>query len=175
MIFEFSSWSLLGPILDQFWLHFGSQKPTKSVPRGLQSRSKKWSKNLLSLGSIFKWFLVIFVPKRDSFFAAERFPKSPKSKLWAQNVIQAFRAGSQALKILKNSLLESILDQFWVHFGSQNPRKSLPRGVQSRFCEDASKIVKVFCFMWEPDAWLNDTMHASIMISCMIRESSCTK
>ena len=57
MIFEFSSWSLLGPILDQFWLHFGSQNPTKSAPRELQSRSKKWSKNLLSLGSIFKWFL----------------------------------------------------------------------------------------------------------------------
>ena len=49
MIFEFSSWSLLGSILDQFWLHFGSQNLTKSAPRWLQSRSRKWSKNLLSL------------------------------------------------------------------------------------------------------------------------------
>ena len=102
MIFEFSSWSLLGSILDQFWLHFASQNPTKSVPRALQSRSKKWSKNLLSLGSIFKWFLIIFGPKWRYFFAAVKSQKSEKSEPWAQNVIQAFRTGSQALKILKN-------------------------------------------------------------------------
>ena len=47
------SGSLLGPILDQFWFHFGTQNPTRSAPRGFQNRSKKWSKNLLSLGLIF--------------------------------------------------------------------------------------------------------------------------
>ena len=74
----FMSWSLLRPILDQFWLHFGSPNPTKSAPRGLQSRSKKWSKNLLSLGSIFKRFFVIFGPKWRYFFAPVKSQKSEK-------------------------------------------------------------------------------------------------
>ena len=40
--------------------------------------------------------------KKDYPFRAEKFPKSPKSEPWAQNVPQASRRGSQAPKILKN-------------------------------------------------------------------------
>ena len=46
--------------------------------------------------------MVLFGPKWRYFFAAVKSQKSEKSEPWAQNVIQAFRTGSQALKILKN-------------------------------------------------------------------------
>ena len=166
MIFEFSSWSLLGPILDQFWLHFGSQNPTKSAPRGLQSRSKKWSKNLLSLGSIFKRFLVIFGPKWKYFFAAVKSQKSEKSEPWAQNVIQAFRTGSQALKILKN------------HENMKGEITFFQKKVKSanRYCCHFQHHHDHHYHHYQHSHYYHASiMHASIMIGWMTRASSSTK
>ena len=110
-IFAFASWLVLGPILDQFWLHFGIQKPIKSVPRGFQNRSKKWSKNLLRLGLIFWRFLVNFGSQlggprgpTNRGFGVKSAPGATLGPKWPPGPIQA------------RFLVD--LDWFWDDFGS---------------------------------------------------------
>ena len=114
-IFAFASWSLLVPILDQFWFHFVTQNPTKSAPRGFQNRSKKWSKNLLSLGSIFWRFLDNLSSQlwgaRGSNESGFRGQVGSRSHLGAQMAPRPHPSS-----IFGRSW--SIFDRFWVDFGT---------------------------------------------------------
>ena len=119
-ILAFASWSLLVPILDQFWFHFGTQNPTKSVPRGLQNRSKKWSKNMLSLGSIFWRFWDNFGSQlggpRGSNESGFRGQVGSRSHLGAQMAPRPHPIQARFLVDLDRFLVDfgSILGRFWV-------------------------------------------------------------
>ena len=143
MIFEFSSWSLLGPILDQFWLHFGSQNPTKSAPRGLQSRSKKWSKNLLSLDRFLNDFL--------SFLGQNGGTLSRRSNL------KNLKNPSLGLKMWS----KPSWDRFWTNFGSILAPKIRGNRPQEGSKVDQKSDRKTWCLAEWHNAckhydWLND-------------------